>query len=207
MPRIKIIKDNIYRGYSINPKYQYNQQQLDKVIEALEYYHDLSITNKEQYVVFEATLNVNEAFNPNDLKNVLPTNHFWYRWTREYKKDYGVGLHYHLMVIALAFPVKEWYPLQEKLESIDHIRTVYIAPRMKSKDFATAKGKLHYHYLDQRGEDGLDDAVTRHCYISKLDQKLDKDKRTFDGCRKLTPLLPVSDMKYYKYFVKVKSND
>lgn len=53
---------------------------------------------------------------------------------------------------------------------------------------------IHFHWLnkDVHDRDGLADAINRHSYRAKLDQKIDGVKRTFDGSRKLKPLQPLS---------------
>jgi hypothetical protein len=56
------------------------------------------------------------------------------------------------------------------------------------------RSKIHFHWLNKKNndKDGLRDCVNRHSYRAKLDQKLDFTKRTFDGSRKLKPLLALS---------------
>jgi hypothetical protein len=213
MPRRKIIdgSSGVYRDYSINTKYQYDGKQLDKVIDALEYYRDQSISDQtSDYVVFEITLNIDEttksplfnpmdfddgcsdlsAFNPNSLKTILPADQFYYRWTREYKDDHGMGEHYHLMVIANHFPLRDMIKIQKALESLSGVKTSYISQRLLSEH--DHRLMVHFHWLNRDGVDGIEDAVKRHCYRAKLDQKLEGMKRSFDGSRELRPLVPIS---------------
>ena len=115
-----LIKPKNYRGYEINEKYTYNKVQLSKIIDALEYYHyESTYSDSPFYKVFSITITVNEPiidyfdlsnldspienpkhFSISNLKSILNPKSFYYRWTREFKTDYGTGEHYHLMVIA-----------------------------------------------------------------------------------------------------------
>jgi hypothetical protein len=93
------------------------------------------------------------------------------------------------MVIANNISRNKVMELHEQLEALDGVRSVYIANRPNTK--------TPFHNLKEYGENGLEDAVLRHCYKAKLDQKLEGDKRTFDGSRDLRPLLPVSPRRMY----------
>lgn len=213
MPRRKVINGSreVYRGYSINKKYNYDGKQLDTIIDALEYYKSQSVLDiSSDYVVFEITLNVDETtkspmfnpmdyddgcsdfspFNPNSLKTILPADQFYYRWTREYKDDHCMGEHYHLMVIANHFPLRDMIRLQGEVEALDGVKTAFISPRVMPKD--DYRSKVHFHWLNRDGIDGIEDAVLRHCYRAKLDQKLEGMGRSFDGSRELRPLVPIS---------------
>ena len=219
MPRRKIINGDVgeYRNYNINDIYTYDQVQLDIIIDALEYYQELSEQDStSDYVVFDITINIDEttksqlfngehyddgleyvAFNPNSLKQVLPAENYYYRWTREFKTKYGMGEHYHLMVIANHFPPSQLRTIQEAVKNLDGVFTAFISPReLKGDD---PRGKIHFHWLNRDGVDGIDDAVTRHCYRAKLDQKLEGMKRSFDGSRVMKPLLPVSLRKQQQF--------
>ena len=79
--------------------------------------------------------------------------------------------------------------LHEQLEALDGVRSVYIANRPNAK--------TPFHNLKENGKDGLEDAILRHCYRAKLDQKLEGDRRSFDGSRKLKPLEPVSPRRLF----------
>ena len=170
------------------------------------------------YVVFDITINIDEttksqlfngehyddgleyvAFNPNSLKQVLPAENYYYRWTREFKTKYGMGEHYHLMVIANHFP-KSVKNDTRSCENLDGVLTVFLSPRELEDD--DPRGKIHFHWLNRDGVDGIDDAVTRHCYRAKLDQKLDGMKRSFDGSREMKPLLPVSSRKQQQFIAQ-----
>ena len=209
MPRtVKLTNPTQYRGFKVNDKYSYDKDQLNKIVDALEFYHELSVKDPESnYMVFDITVNVEDhhvtsddlddvffdpsslRFNPSTIKeNVLTPDKFYFRWTREYKTDYGAGLHYHFMVIANNINRTKVMELHEQIEALDGVRSVFVSPRLGTTN------KL-FHYLNQLGDDGLDDAVTRHCYRAKLDQKLDGDLRTFDGSRVLKALLPSSPRK------------
>lgn len=204
MPRVsKLVQPKSYKGYEVNDKYNYDKKQLNKIIEALEYYHQLSIVNPTtNYQVFDITVNVEDdislntdmddilfdddvlRFNPSVFKDVLTPDKFFFRWTREYKTEYGAGLHYHLMVIANNISRNKVMELHSQIEALDGVRSVYVANR----DETTTP----FHYLKQNGKDGLEDSILRHCYKAKLDQKISWDKRSFDGSRKLKPLEPTS---------------
>lgn len=213
MPRRKVIygSGGVYKGYSINNKYDYDGKQLDIIIEALEYYKKQSISDvSSDYVVFEITINVNEttksplfnpadyddgysdlsSFNPNSLKSILPADQFFYRWTREYKDDHGMGEHYHLMIIANHFPLRDMRAIQQAVEKLDGVKTAFITPRLLQDD--DHRNRVHFHWLSRDGVDGIEDAVLRHCYRAKLDQKIDGMTRSFDGSRVLKPLIPIS---------------
>ena len=222
MPRRKIINGDVgeHRNYNINKKYTYDQDQLDIIIDALEYYQELSEQDStSDYVVFDITINIDEttksqlfngeyyddgleyvAFNPNSLKKVLPAENYYYRWTREFKTKYGMGEHYHLMVIANHFPPSQLRTIQEAVKNLDGVLTVFLSPRELEDD--DPRGKIHFHWLNRDGVDGIDDAVTRHCYRAKLDQKLDGMKRSFDGSREMKPLLPVSSRKQQQFIAQ-----
>lgn len=213
MPRRKVISGSsgVYRNYRINEKYSYDGKQLDIIIDALEYYQQQSkLDPSSDYVVFEITINIDEttksplfnpmdyddgcsdfsAFNPNSLKSILPADQFYCRWTQEYKDDRGMGEHYHLMVIANHFPLRDMIRIQKTVESLQGVRTAFISPRVLPKQ--DHRSKVHFHWLNNDGIDGIEDAVYRHCYKAKLDQKLEWMKRSFDGSRELKPLIPVS---------------
>ncbi len=222
MPRRKIINGDVgeYRNYNINDIYTYDQVQLDIIIDALEYYQELSEQDStSDYVVFDITINIDEttksqlfngeyyddgleyvAFNPNSLKKVLPAENYYYRWTREFKTNHGMGEHYHLMVIANHFPPSQLRTIQESVKNLDGVLTVFLSPRELEDD--DPRGKIHFHWLNRDGVDGIDDAVTRHCYRAKLDQKLDGMKRSFDGSREMKPLLPVSSRKQQQFIAQ-----
>lgn len=207
MPRVVKLTNPIeYRGYQLNDKYTYDKDQLNTIISALEFYRELSILDSSNYMVFDITVNVADhyitseelddvfldvsslRFNPSKIKeNVLTPDKFYFRWTREYKDDYGAGLHYHFMVIANNISRTKVMELQEQIEALDGVRSTYISNREERT--------TPFHYLSQIGDDGLDDAVLRHCYRAKLDQKLEGDRRTFDGSRCLKALLPSSPRK------------
>jgi len=208
MPRVvKLTNPKEYRGYQVNDKYTYDKDQLNKIVDALEFYHELSLSDpSSNYMAFDITVNVEDhhvtsedldevffdesslRFNPSAIKeNVLTPDKFYFRWTREYKDDYGAGLHYHLMVIANNISRTKVMELSEQIKALDGVRSVFISPRQNTK--------TPFHYLKQLGDDGLDDAILRHCYRAKLDQKLEGDKRTFDGSRGLKALLPSSPRK------------
>lgn len=205
MPRVvKLINPKEHRGFKVNDKYSYDKDQLNKIVDALEFYHELSLTDKNSnYMVFDITVNVEDhyvtseelddvffdirslRFNPSKIKeNVLTPDKFYFRWTREYKNEYGAGLHYHFMVIANNISRSKVMELCDQIKELDGVRSAYCAPRQNAE--------IPFHYLNWIGENGLDDAVTRHCYRAKLDQKLDGDRRTFDGSRDLRPLEPSS---------------
>ncbi len=222
MPRRKIINGGVgeHRNYNINKKYSYDQDQLDIIIDALEYYQELSEQDStSDYVVFDITINIDEttksqlfngeyyddgleyvAFNPNSLKKVLPAENYYYRWTREFKTNHGMGEHYHLMVIANHFPPSQLRTIQESVKNLDGVLTAFLSPRELEDD--DPRGKIHFHWLNRDGVDGIDDAVTRHCYRAKLDQKLDGMKRSFDGSREMKPLLPVSSRKQQQFIAQ-----
>lgn len=193
-----------HRGYVVNDKYIYEKKQLNTIVDALEFYHELSVSApSSNYMVFDITINVEDyhvtsedldevffdpsslRFNPSKIKeNVLTPDKFYFRWTREYKTEYGAGLHYHFMVIANNINRSKVMELCDQIKELDGVRSVYCAPRQNAD--------TPFHYLNRIGENGLDDAVTRHCYRAKLDQKLEGDLRTFDGSRVLKALLPSS---------------
>lgn len=210
MPRvIKLTNPKSYKGYEINDNYTYDKNQLNTIVEALEYYHNLSTKEPlSTYQVFDITINVEDdsslfidmddilldnsslRFNPSIIKeHVLTPDKYFFRWTREYKTEYGAGLHYHFMVIANNISRSKVMELYNQLAALDGVRSVYVASRENSK--------TPFHYLKQNGEDGLEDAILRHCYKAKLDQKLPGDRRSFDGSRKLKPLLPVSPRRLF----------
>lgn len=211
MPRTLTVKnESNYMGYSIKDKYEYNEVQLIKIIEALEFYHKESLKDpSSNYVVFDITIKVNDTtaspyydptdddnglqrfFDVNDMKDILPDEHFFYRWTREWSKKNQE--HYHFVVIANHVPKQDYLPrLQQTISELAGVKTAFISPRLLADD--DHRGKLHFHWLNKASDDvdGLDDAVNRHSYKAKLDQKLKGVKRTFDGCRVLKPLLPLS---------------
>lgn len=222
MPRRKIINGDVgeYRNYNINDIYTYDQVQLDIIIDALEYYQELSEQDStSDYVVFDITINIDEttksqlfmgehyddgleyvAFNPNSLKQVLPAENYYYRWTREFKTNHGMGEHYHLMVIANHFPPSQLRTIQESVKNLDGVLTVFLSPRDLEDD--DPRGKIHFHWLNRDGVDGIDDAVNRHCYRAKLEQKLKGMKRSFDGSREMKPLLPVSIRKQQQFIAQ-----
>ena len=205
MPRtVKLTNPTQYRGFKVNEKYNYDKDQLNKIVDALEFYHELSVKDPESnYMVFDITVNVEYhhvtsddlddvffdpsslRFNPSTIKkNVLKPDKFYLRWTREYKTDYGAGLHYHFMVIANNINRSKVMDLYKQIEALDGVRSVYISNREERT--------TPFHYLSQIGDDGLNDAVLRHSYRAKLNQKLAGDLRSFDGSRGLKALLPSS---------------
>lgn len=210
MPRvITLVNPTTFKGYAVNDKYSYDKTQLNTIVKVLEYYHDLGQTDPlSNYQVFDITINVEDdsslfmdmddvmldssslRFNPSKIKeNVLTPDKYFFRWTREYKTEYGAGLHYHFMVIANNISRNKVMELHEQLEALDGVRSVYIANRPNAK--------TPFHNLKECGENGLEDAILRHCYKAKLDQKLEGDKRTFDGSRDLRPLEPVSPRRLF----------
>jgi hypothetical protein len=210
MPRvITLVNPTTFKGYAVNDKYTYDKDQLNTIVEVLEYYHDLGQTDTlSNYQVFDITINVEDhsslfidmddvmldssslRFNPSKIKeNVLTPDKYFFRWTREYKTEYGAGLHYHFMVIANNISRNKVMELHEQLEALDGVRSVYIANRPNAK--------TPFHNLKENGKDGLEDAILRHCYRAKLDQKLEGDRRSFDGSRKLKPLEPVSPRRLF----------
>lgn len=212
MPRvITLVNPTTFKGYVVNDQYTYDKDQLNTIVEVLEYYHDLSVQDTlSNYQVFDITINVDEdeyepkqtdlddilldkdllRFNPSKIKeNVLTPDKYFFRWTREYKTKYGAGLHYHFMVIANNISRNKVMELHEQLEALDGVRSVYIANRSNTN--------TPFHYLKKTGKDGLEDAILRHCYRAKLDQKLEGDRHTFDGSRKLKPLEPVSPRRLF----------
>lgn len=211
MPRIREVKNqNNYMGYAIKDKYSYNEVQLTKIIKALEYYHKESLKDtSSNYVVFDITIKVNDTaaspyyetlddddglqrfFDVNDMKDILPDEHFFYRWTREWSKKNQE--HYHFVVIANHVPKQGYLPkLQQTISNLVGVKAAFISPRLLADD--DHRSCIHFHWLNKESDDmdGLNDAVNRHSYKAKLDQKLDGVKRTFDGCRVLKPLVPLS---------------
>lgn len=211
MPRISTVKNQSnYMGYLIKDKYAYNEVQLIKIIKALEFYHKESLIDlSSNYVAFDITIKVNDTtaspyyepvdddnglqqfFDVNDMKDLLPDEHFFYRWTREWSKKNKE--HYHFVVIANHVPRQDYLPkLQQDISNLVGVKSAYISPRLLADN--DHRGCLHFHWLGKEPDaiDGLDDAVNRHSYKAKLDQKLDGVKRTFDGCRVLKPLVPLS---------------
>ena len=211
MPRRIVLSNvNIYRGYSIKDKYSYDQKQLDRIIDTLEFYkYESTRDPNSNYVVFDITIKVKNTssspyfnpynfddgyidyFNPNDLKVVLPDDYYFYRWTREWSEKNQE--HYHLMVIA-NHPAKTGFieRLHNDVASLTGVKSAFISPRLLSDD--DHRSKIHFHWLSNsiNERDGLRDCINRHSYRAKLDQKLDFAKRTFDGCRNLKPLLALS---------------
>lgn len=220
MPRKKIITAvSEYKGYEINDRYEYDKNQLDWIIRSLEYYQGLSINNDDSdYVVFDITINIEETskspffnisdfddganypiyFNPNQLKTILPSEYYFYRWTREFKEDYAMGEHYHLMVIANHFPITKLDELRREVENLEGVKTAFISPRKLEDD--DHRRIVHFHWLNREIDsiDGLYDSIKRHCYRAKLNQKLPFMPRSFDGCRHFRPLLPVSEVNYLR---------
>ena len=211
MPRPKYIRNQKeFMGHSIKEKYTYDKSQLRQIIEAMDYYHAESKKDTvSDYVVFDVTLRVKdtrlspyyepldyddcsgEFFDVNSMKEVFPDDYFFYRWTREWSEKNQE--HYHFMVIANHVP-KQGYlqQLHQNILELTGVKTAFISPRLLADD--DHRGKLHFHWLNKEPDDadGLNDAVNRHSYKSKMDQKLKGVKRTFDGCRVLKPLLPLS---------------
>lgn len=153
MPRPVILHNpKSYKGYAVNAKYSYDKNQLNTIVKALEYYHDLALTESlSNYQVFDITINVEDdssllmdmddllfdssalRFNPSKVKeNVLTPDKYFFRWTREYKTEYGAGLHYHFMVIANNISRNKVMELHEQLEALDGVRSVYIANRQNT---------------------------------------------------------------------------
>lgn len=211
MPRIVTVKNqSTYMGYSIKDKYEYNEVQLITIIKALEFYHKESLKDpSSNYVVFDITIKVNDTtaspyyepsdddnglqrfFDVNNMKNILPDENFFYRWTREWSKKNQE--HYHFVVIANHVPKQDYLPkLQKTISNMVGVKAAFISPRLLADD--DHRGSLHFHWLNKAPDDmdGLNDAVNRHSYKAKLDQKLNGVKRTFDGCRVLKPLIPLS---------------
>lgn len=211
MPRRKVVSDvDIYKGYGIKDKYSYDSNQLDTIINALEFYDRESERDKgSNYVVFDITIKVKDSpvspyfdpmsfddgyqdqFDINNLKTILPETHFYYRWTREWSDKNQE--HYHLMVLA-NHPAKTGFieKMQKRIQILVGVKSVYISPRLLNDD--DHRRMIHFHWLnkDKQDRDGLKDAIDRHSYRAKLDQKIDGIKRTFDGSRKLKPLQPLS---------------
>jgi len=202
-----------YKGYSINPTYTYDQVQLDHIINALEFYNELSKTDSSSdYVAFEATLTINEILrkeiekdssNPdeiltnffiNHLKKVFESKQYFYRWTREFKDSKnGSGQHFHLMVIANHMTIDKLYELKDGLEKLSGIKSSFMSPRLLNMNDPRKEKFIHFHRLrDVNGVDGIKDAVLRYCYNSKIEQKIANDKRSFGGCHKPKPLSVIS---------------
>lgn len=229
MPR-PIILNNIdeYRGYPLKPKYRYNKQQLDHIIDALEYYQSLSrdtsnLSNlNSKYMVFDITIQFDkritvndhslacddggfQEFNFNDLTKVLDRDYFYYRYTKELSEKYGN--HCHLMVIGNHVPIQFLKDVQKNILELHGVRTAFVSPRKTS-----SKAVEHFHYLNKEpfDQDGLYDCIERMSYRAKVDQKEDLEEtklkyRSFDGTRKLKPLLPCSRMKYNKAVAQNKN--
>ncbi|CAA0222957.1 MULTISPECIES: hypothetical protein [Acinetobacter calcoaceticus/baumannii complex] len=181
--RIILHNPKDYRDYHLNSKYSYDKKQLDKIINALEYYKELAILENHNYVVFSFTVypNKKSKFNVADLKSIFPVDQYFYRWTREYKDLYQVGEHYHLMVIANNTNNTRCFDLRNEIATLKGVKACYFAPR---------KGHLEnsfFHNLSYESED----AVSRYCYYSKIDQKQNITTRSYDGSRNLKPLKPV----------------
>lgn len=211
MPRRKVVSNvGFHRGYDIKEKYSYDEKQLNAVIDALEFYHKESERDKgSNYVVFDITIKVKDSpvspyfdpmsfddgyqdqFDINTLKEILPESHYFYRWTREWSEKNQE--HYHLMVIA-NHPTKTGFieQLTNAIQSLSGVKSVFISPRLLGDD--DHRRMIHFHWLNKavHDKDGLADAVNRHSYKAKLDQKNDGVKRTFDGSRKLKSLQPLS---------------
>ena len=214
MPRRKILHHpTTYRNHSINDKYNYDKQQLDKIIDALEYYSDqCTLDTRKDYVVFDVTLKVTDTsvspyfdttqyddgstpFNSNDLKTIFPSEYYFYRWTREWSKKSKE--HYHVMVIVNTPAMTEYLKsIQQQISALNGVVNCYITPRLLPDD--DHRKMIHFQWLKESNDDidGLKDAVLRHCYKAKLDQKIDGVKRTFDGCRESKPLIPLSTYLY-----------
>lgn len=211
MPRTVTVKNQSnYMGYSIKDRYEYNEVQLIRIIKALEFYHKESLKDpSSNYVVFDITIKVNDTtaspfyepldyddglndfFDVNDMKDILPDEYFYYRWTREWSKKNQE--HYHFVVIANHVPRQDYLPkLQQDVSNLVGVKAAFISPRLLSDD--DHRPYIHFHWLNKAPDDtdGLNDAVNRHSYKAKLDQKLPGVKRTFDGCRVLKPLIPLS---------------
>lgn len=215
MPRCKVIdgKSLFYKGYDLNVSYRYDEKQLSKILNALEGYHELSKTDSfSNYVAFEVTLNVDETlkspffdplyyddpcnelelFNINNLKSVFPSDSYFYLWTREFKTEYCTGEHYHLMVIANHMSKTELFNKRDELENLTGVKSAFIAPRVLDKNDPRTH-KVYFHFLRESvGADGIRDAFSRYCYNAKIDQKIESFNRSFDGCRKLSPLNVIS---------------
>jgi len=231
MPRVVKVKagTEFYKNYKINVKYEYDQKQLNKIIETLEFYRNRSLIDiTSNYVVFDITINVNDSFeaishlpdfNISDyddnclkaagifdicsLNNVLPRELFFYRWTREFKEDHGCGEHYHLMVIANHVAIADLMRLHQNIGELEGVKSVFISPRKLEDDH---RGNIHFHWLscDNNHVDGLNDAVERYCYRAKLDQKINGIKRSFDGSRDLVPLKPLNKRFYWLHIAKLR---
>ncbi|WP_269915586.1 hypothetical protein [Acinetobacter sp. HY1485] len=232
MPRqIIITNPTNYKGYKLNPKYSYDKQQLNTIIKALEYYSDLSSEDlNSNYMVFDVTIQLEEPttinddvfscddggyefleFNYNDLTKLLDRKHFYYRYSKEISPKYG--RHCHLMVIgnhvSLNFLLGK---LKLDIENLDGVKTAYISPRKFNDDLLVSHKspeRKHFHYLKRSPDhkDGLNDCVFRMGYRAKVDQKpkyMTKNYRSFDGTRKLKPLLPRSEMSYNKSVARRK---
>lgn len=101
-----------------------------------------------------------------------------------------MGEHYHLMVIANHFPLRDMLTIQKAVADLQGVKTAFISARVLPKQ--DHRSKVHFHWLNRDGVDGIEDAVYRHCYKAKLNQKLEWMKRSFDGSRELKPLIPIS---------------
>jgi hypothetical protein len=108
--------------------------------------------------------------------------------------------HYHLMEKANHFPPTQLITIKESVKNLYRELTAFISPRELEDD--DPRGKIHFHWLNRDGVDGIDDAVTRHCYRAKLVQKLAGMKRSFDGRREMKPLLPVSSRKQQQFIAQ-----
>lgn len=204
-----------YRGYAINPDYTYDQVQLDHIINALEFYNELSrVDSSSNYAVFEATINIHEILrkeielnssNPdeiltnffvNHLKRVLDSKKYFYRWTKEFKDTKnGSGQHFHLMIVSNHMTIDNLYEIQKDLLKLSGIENSYMASRLlKDNDPRKDNNEIiHFHNLrDIDTVDGLNDAILRYCYNSKVEQKIAHDKRSFGGCHKPKPLSVIS---------------
>lgn len=201
MPREKLIHNPCeYGGYNLNNKYSYALNILDDtIIRTLEHYHQKANATGDDYQVIEVTVAVNEPdysehqyddmnaapihFEPSEVRNVISRNNYWWCWTREQSKRRGE--HYHFMFIYCGGDDnKHGRYLQNKLASMAGVKSAYCSPRIEKEP------KQWAHKLSMRGEDGLDDAVTRYSYRAKVDQKpYSRGKRTFEKCQ-LNNLIP-----------------
>lgn len=232
MGRIVKVKagTKIYRTYRINDKYDYDKDQINIIIEALEFYRNESIVDRtSDYVVFDITINVNDSFeaisqlpdfNISDyddnslnaagifkitsLSKLLPREQFFYRWTREFKKDHGCGEHYHLMVIANHVAIADLMRLQQSISDLEGVKTVFISPRKLEDD--DHRRTIHFHWLSRETDhvDGLNDAVYRYAYRTKLSQKIPNVRKSFDGTRELISLAPLNMRSYWLHQAKLR---
>lgn len=210
MPRVKkLVHPHQYRGYVVNDSYTYNQKVLDEfIINPLEYFRAEGLSSGKDYQVIEATITVRYnsetyydtstvddpafslnklslAFDPKNIRKALDPTHYWWCWTKEY--SCYRGMHYHLMIIYCnGMEQNVWHKVQKSLEPLNGVISAFVSSR---QGFTR---KRWCHYLNDDGEHGIDDAVSRYCYRAKMDQKQKVTGRRTFGRNKLAPLLPLN---------------